>query len=89
MATNVHLTRELERFAHAGVESGRYNNVSEVVRSGLRLLQEAEDHCQRFSAMLRAAEDEADPIWLTENTGSSPWLAFPIASFTSPTAGRR
>ncbi len=43
MATNVHLTPELERFARKCVEGGRYNNVSEVVRSGLRLLQEAED----------------------------------------------
>lgn len=34
MATNVHLTPELERFARECVEGGRYNNVSEVVRSG-------------------------------------------------------
>ena len=34
MATNVHLTPELESFARACVEGGLYNNVSEVVRSG-------------------------------------------------------
>ena len=33
MATNVHLTPELERFARDCVTEGRYNNVSEVVRS--------------------------------------------------------
>ncbi len=60
MATNVHLTAELERFARACVEGGRYNNVSEVVRSGLRLLQEAEDRRQRLGLMLQAAEQEAD-----------------------------
>ena len=43
MATNVHLTAELERFTRECVDGGRYNNVSEVVRSGLRLLQEAEE----------------------------------------------
>lgn len=60
MATNVHLTPELERFARECVEGGRYNNVSEVVRSGLRLLQEAEDRRHHFQAMLHAAEAEAD-----------------------------
>ncbi len=60
MATNVHLTAELERFARECVDGGRYNNVSEVVRSGLRLLQEAEDRRQQFRAMLQAAEEEAD-----------------------------
>lgn len=60
MATNVHLTPELERFARKCVEEGRYNNVSEVVRSGLRLLQEAEERRQAFTAMLREAEEEGD-----------------------------
>jgi antitoxin ParD1/3/4 len=60
MATNVHLTAELERFARECVDGGRYNNVSEVVRSGLRLLQEAEDRRNRFRLMLQAAEQEAD-----------------------------
>ena len=60
MATNVHLTPELERFARECVEGGRYNNVSEVVRSGLRLLQEAENRRHQFHAMLQEAEAEAD-----------------------------
>ncbi len=60
MATNVHLTPELERFTRECVEGGRYNNVSEVVRSGLRLLQEAENRRCQFQAMLRESEAEAD-----------------------------
>ena len=60
MSTNVHLTPDLERFARDCVKGGRYNNISEVVRSGLRLLQEAEDRRQQFRSMLRAAEAEAD-----------------------------
>lgn len=51
MATNVHLTPELEKFARKCVKSGRYNNVSEVVRSALRLMQEREE---RRLALLRA-----------------------------------
>ncbi len=42
MGTNVHLTPELEQFARDRVQAGRYNNVSEVVRDGLRLLQDQE-----------------------------------------------
>ncbi|HYG87400.1 MAG TPA: type II toxin-antitoxin system ParD family antitoxin [Azospirillum sp.] len=60
MATNVHLTPDLERFARQCVESGRYNNVSEVVRSGLRMLQDAETHRERFIAMLDEAEAEGE-----------------------------
>jgi antitoxin ParD1/3/4 len=60
MATNVHLTPELERFARKCVEEGRYNNVSEVVRSGLRLLQEAEERRHAFMAMLHQVEEETD-----------------------------
>ena len=60
MATNVHLTPDLERFARECVQGGRYNNMSEVVRSGLRLLQEVEERRRRFGEILRTAEDEAD-----------------------------
>jgi antitoxin ParD1/3/4 len=60
MATNVHLTPELERFARDCVTEGRYNNVSEVVRSALRLLQEMEEQRRQFTAMLDEALGEAD-----------------------------
>lgn len=52
MATNVNLTPDLELFTRACVDSGRYNNVSEVVRSALRLLQSAEERRRDFAAML-------------------------------------
>lgn len=58
MGTNVNLTPELERFARACVESGRFGNVSEVVRSGLRLLQDAEQRRAAFVASLEAAREE-------------------------------
>jgi len=66
MATNVSLTPELERFARECVAEGRYNNVSEVVRAALRLLQDWEEQREQFTATLREAEEEADREgWLT------------------------
>jgi antitoxin ParD1/3/4 len=58
MSTNVHLTPELERFARECVESGRYNNVSEVMRAALRLLEAQEQRRLRFDAMLEEVEAE-------------------------------
>jgi antitoxin ParD1/3/4 len=60
MATNVHLTPALEAFARKCVESGEYNSVSEVVRSGLRLLQERDEARRAFTASLRDAVAEAE-----------------------------
>jgi antitoxin ParD1/3/4 len=39
---NVSLTPELEKFVETRVASGRYLSASEVVREGLRLLEERE-----------------------------------------------
>jgi antitoxin ParD1/3/4 len=40
---NVSLTPELEQFVDGKVESGLYNNASEVIREGLRLLKEHDE----------------------------------------------
>ena len=42
MPTSVALSPHFETFIRNQVESGRYNNVSEVVRAGLRMLEDAE-----------------------------------------------
>lgn len=42
MPTSVALSSHFETFVRNQVESGRYNNVSEVVRAGLRLLEDLE-----------------------------------------------
>ena len=60
MSTNVHLSPELERFARQCVEEGRYNNVSEAVRSALRMLQDAQDRKTAFMAMLDRVREESD-----------------------------
>ena len=43
MPTSVALGTHFEEFVKVQVSSGRYNNASEVVRDGLRLLQDQED----------------------------------------------
>ena len=40
---NVSLTPELEKYIESKVESGLYNNASEVVRESLRLLKEHDE----------------------------------------------
>jgi antitoxin ParD1/3/4 len=59
LATNVHLTPDLEHFVRGCVESGQYNNVSEVVRSALHLLKDQEDHKRAFMDMLNDVRREA------------------------------
>jgi len=60
MATNVHLTPELESFARERVEDGDYNSVSEVVRSALRLLKQQEERKHAFDAMIAETIRESD-----------------------------
>jgi len=57
---NVSLTDELDRFLLEKVESGRYENVSEVVRAALRILEREEQEYEAKLAALRAAIDEGD-----------------------------
>ena len=62
MGTNVNLTPELERFAKNRVLAGGYNNVSEVVREGLRLLQASDVRRLAFEQSLTEAEREGDRL---------------------------
>ncbi len=57
---NVNLTDELDRFVLAKVESGRYENASEVVRAALRTLEREEQRYEVKLAALRMAIDEGD-----------------------------
>ena len=49
---NVSLTAELNAFIRAQVSSGQYQNASEVVRAGLRLLQRQHERDERRKASL-------------------------------------
>jgi antitoxin ParD1/3/4 len=52
---NVSLTPELEQLVHEKVKSGRYLSASEVVREGLRLLEERDRLYQSRLAELQKA----------------------------------
>ena len=57
---NVNLTEELDTFVLEKIESGRYENASEVVRAALRTLEREEQQFEAKLAALRAAIDDGD-----------------------------
>jgi antitoxin ParD1/3/4 len=61
---NVSLTPELEKFVQSRVASGWYQTASEVVREGLRLLEEREQArettLEELRAKIRRGIDQAD-----------------------------
>lgn len=59
---NVSLTPDLERFTRALVDGGRYNSASEVVRSGLRLLEEREARAADLRRLVAEGLDSGDPV---------------------------
>jgi len=54
MPTSIALGNHFETFVRDQLESGRFNNASEVVRAGLRLLEESEQRRQLELDALRA-----------------------------------
>ena len=52
--TTVALGAHFDEFVKAAIKSGRYTNVSEVIRAGLRRLEEDE---QKIAALRAAIED--------------------------------
>jgi len=54
---NISLTPELERLVSEKVQTGRYASASEVIREGLRLLEEQDQLKQRRLAEVRQKID--------------------------------
>lgn len=54
MPTSVALSPHFEKFIRQQIESGRYSNVSEVVRAGLRLLEDQEAQLQGVRSAVAA-----------------------------------
>jgi len=63
---NVNLTQELDSFVLSRVESGRFENASEVVRAALRSLERDERLYEAKLEALRAAVDEGDASGIAE-----------------------
>jgi antitoxin ParD1/3/4 len=73
---NVFLTEHLDTFIASGVEEGRFSNASEVVREGLRLLEQREAENRAKIEWLRGATQEGiDAI----ERGESVTLSLPEA----------
>src|SRR5215212_2482999 len=66
-AMNVSLTPELEAMIRQQVDSGRYNNASEVVREALRLLDEHQ-RLQHLRSLLAVGLEQAQRGELVEFT---------------------
>jgi antitoxin ParD1/3/4 len=63
---NVSLTPELDQFITDKIESGRYENASEVVRSALRHLEREEQEYEAKLTALRKAIDEGEASGVAE-----------------------
>ena len=63
---NVSLTAELDRFVAVSIETGRYENASEVIRAGLRALFEREQLHQAKLVALRGALGEGEQSEVAE-----------------------
>jgi len=57
---NISLPEDLSAFVAEQLESGGYNNQSEVVREGLRLMRNRADKLRRLSAALDAGSADID-----------------------------
>lgn len=54
--TSITLGPHFDKFIAAQLESGRYGSASEVVRAGLRLLEETEGKLERLRRLLNEGE---------------------------------
>jgi antitoxin ParD1/3/4 len=67
--TSFSVSKHFATFIEAQVEQGRYNSASDVVRAGLRLLEQQEAHL----AALRAALIEGEESGISDMTLEDIW----------------
>lgn len=60
MAISADLGATLEKVVNDLVQNGRYNSKSEVLREGVRLVQEREARLRELDAMLTAGQADID-----------------------------
>lgn len=87
---NVNLPEQQSRLIQQRIKSGRYQNASEVVRAGLRLLeqQEAED-LLRIKALKRITHEAFAALDSGESTTFTPDTLDEFLSRVDRAAGRR
>ena len=56
---NINLTERFDQFVAAEIEAGRYRNASEVMRAGLRLLEQQKHEDREKLKLLRSLASEA------------------------------
>lgn len=60
--TSVELGEEIAGFVTGQVQSGRYGSASEVIRAGIRLLQDQETKMAALRVALKEGEDSGAPV---------------------------
>jgi antitoxin ParD1/3/4 len=68
---NVALTPDLEELVNSKLKEGRYETADEVIREGLRLLKERDDHLNWLRAEIRLGFDDIERGDYTEHDQSS------------------
>lgn len=63
---NINLTPEMDSYVVTQIETGQYANVSEVLRAGLRALQQKKDEDQAKLEFLRKAIQDGEESGIAE-----------------------
>ncbi len=66
MASSVNLGEQLEAFITEAVKNGRYGSRSEVLREGVRLVQERENRLEKIKAAVARGIADADAGRVTD-----------------------
>ena len=65
--TSITLGNHFDEFITGQIESGRFNSASEVVRAGLRLLENSETKLQTLRKLLKEGEESGTAEYSYEN----------------------
>ncbi len=85
---NISLTEELNRYVEQSVQSGSYDNASEVIRAALRSLRQAEEEDRAKVESLRTAIQEGFDSGIYEGDIEADMRAFLQKRAAQTEAGR-